>query len=65
MATLLCSYCRCALEKVEVANGRAVVVCLICDEVGNADEIAAGGRLGPAAQFKRRPLGVRRTSRSR
>jgi hypothetical protein len=65
MATPLCSYCRCALERIEVANGGAVVVCLICDEIGNADEVAAGARLRPAAQFKRRPLGTRRSPRAR
>lgn len=64
MRMLLCSYCRCELAQIQVANGRAVAVCPICDEIGNADEVAAGRPIGPAAQI-RRPAKARRPARKR
>ncbi|MDI3468964.1 MAG: hypothetical protein OJF62_001027 [Pseudolabrys sp.] len=65
MRTLLCSYCRCELAQIQVANGRAVAVCLICEEVGNADEVAAGRPIGPAARIRRRPAKARRSAQKR
>jgi hypothetical protein len=65
MRALLCSYCRCELVQVQIANGRAVAVCLICDEIGNADEVAAGRPIGPAAQIRHRSAKARRLARTR
>ena len=45
---LLCISCRCEIERVEIARGRIVAICLACDAYGDAAELVAGVRLSPA-----------------
>jgi hypothetical protein len=54
MRALVCTSCRCTLESIEVANGRAMVICIACEGVGNADEIALGAALTAFEQPPRR-----------
>ena len=45
---LLCISCRCEIERVDIARGRIVAICVACDAYGDAAELVAGVRLGPA-----------------
>jgi hypothetical protein len=45
---LLCISCRCEIERVDIARGRIVAICLACDAYGDAAELVAGVRLSPA-----------------
>jgi hypothetical protein len=45
---LLCISCRCEIERVDIARGRIVAICLACDAYGDAAELVAGVRLAPA-----------------
>jgi len=45
---LLCISCRCEIERVDIARGRIVAICLACDAYGDAAELVAGVRLNPA-----------------
>jgi hypothetical protein len=45
---LLCISCRCEIERVDIARGRIVAICAACDAYGDAAELVAGVRLGPA-----------------
>ena len=42
---LLCISCRCQIERVDIARGRIVAICLACDAYGDAAELVAGVRL--------------------
>ena len=57
MRALVCTSCRCTLEHIEVGKGRAMVFCVACEGVGNADEIALGASLTvfEQPQPRRRP----------
>ena len=46
---LLCISCRCENERVDIARGRIVAICVACDAYGDAAELLAGVRLSPAA----------------
>ena len=50
MRVLVCTSCRCTLEQIEVANGRAVAICITCESIGNVHEIALGARATPFEQ---------------
>jgi hypothetical protein len=41
--------CRCEVERIEIAGGRIVAICLTCEAYGNEAELAAGGRFSPPA----------------
>ena len=45
---LLCISCRCEIERVDIARGRIVAICVACDAYGDAAELVAGVRLEPA-----------------
>ena len=45
---LLCISCRCDIERIEIARGRIVAICVACDAYGDAAELVAGVRLAPA-----------------
>ena len=45
---LLCISCRCEIERVDIARGRIVAICLACDAYGDAAELVAGVRLAAA-----------------
>jgi len=45
---LLCISCRCEIERVEIARGRIVAICIACDAYGDAAELVAGVRLAAA-----------------
>ena len=45
---LLCIGCRCEIERVDIAGGRIVAICVACDAYGDAAELGAGVRLVPA-----------------
>lgn len=45
---LLCISCRCEIERVDIARGRIVAICVACDAYGDAAELVAGVRLAPA-----------------
>jgi hypothetical protein len=49
MAKLLCCrLCRVEMRPIAFAEGRAVLVCVDCDMIGLAHEVARGATLGPA-----------------
>ena len=48
---LLCISCRCEIERVEIARGRIVAICVACDAYGDAAELVAGVRLAPAEKL--------------
>ena len=45
---LLCFSCRCENERVDIARGRIVAICVACDAYGDAAELVAGVRLAAA-----------------
>ena len=45
---LLCVSCRCEIERIDIAGGRAVAICVSCEAYGDAGELAAGVALNPA-----------------
>jgi hypothetical protein len=45
---LLCISCRCEIERVDIARGRIVAICVACEAYGDAAELVAGVRLAPA-----------------
>jgi hypothetical protein len=47
---LLCFSCRCEVERIEIAGGRVVVMCVACEAYGDAAEAAEGRSLGRPAQ---------------
>lgn len=47
MHVLACVECRCELERIPLASGRAVVVCLSCEMIGDEREVAHGAKLVP------------------
>ena len=61
MRALVCVACRCELDRMEVGQGRAIVICLACEAIGHADEIALGARLiGIGDEAPRRSPDARR-----
>jgi hypothetical protein len=50
------------LEEIRLADGSLVVVCITCDTIGNAHEVALGASLIPADSAKRRAPRQRRAS---
>lgn len=48
MMRLHCMSCRCEIERVEIARGRIVAICLACEAYGDAAELVAGVRLAAA-----------------
>jgi hypothetical protein len=44
---LLCVSCRCEIERIDIAGGRAVAICVGCEAYGDAGELAAGVTLNP------------------
>lgn len=49
MARLFCCrLCRVELAPIALADGRAVLVCVDCDTIGLAHEIAQGAKMGAA-----------------
>jgi len=68
MAKILwCAHCRTVLEEVTLHDRSVVVLCIGCDLVGNAGEVALGARLVPADAVRgaRRGRGVTRGRRSK
>lgn len=45
---MLCISCRCHIERVEIAGGRIVAICVACDAYGDAAELVAGVRMAAA-----------------
>jgi hypothetical protein len=62
---LLCIGCRCELTHLAIGNGGLVVVCIACETIGNAREIAEGQKLRPVAPTPRRRVRVVVSSRNR
>jgi hypothetical protein len=54
MRIFACRGCRCVLERVEIAGGRAVVYCLTCEQIGHEHEVAQGARLIAIERVRRR-----------
>jgi hypothetical protein len=57
---LLCIACRCEVERVEIARGRVVAVCVACEAYGDAAEMVAGVQLTAAEPVSAVPKGWRR-----
>jgi hypothetical protein len=57
-----CVSCRAILEEIRLADGSLVVVCITCDTIGNAHEVALGASLIPADSGKLRTPRQRRAS---
>ncbi|MBV8792740.1 MAG: hypothetical protein JO237_11905 [Pseudolabrys sp.] len=55
MRELVCVSCQCELERVEIAGGRAVVICLECRQTGDEQDFMTGGQLFSMPQEPRRP----------
>ncbi len=55
MRALVCVACRCEVERVEIAGGQAVVICVECRLAGDEGHFAAGARLADMPQEPRRP----------
>jgi hypothetical protein len=60
-----CHYCVVELERLVLADGTAVLLCVDCDLIGLEREIADGGPLWPAGVVERRRPANRRRSRVR
>jgi hypothetical protein len=55
MRVLVCVACRCEVERIEIAGGVAVVLCVECRLTGDEAHFAHGARLADMPQEPRRP----------
>jgi hypothetical protein len=54
MARIVCCWaCRVELEPIRLADGSSAILCVACDVIGFAHEVALGGPLVPAETAKR------------
>lgn len=58
-----CIYCGVELAPFTLADGSVAVVCVGCDLIGEADDVARGARLAPADTPKPRPADRRHRHR--
>ena len=57
--TLICVSCRCEIERVEIAGGRVLAMCVSCEGYADAAELAQGVPLAAMEPLpERRPEGV-------
>ncbi len=55
MRLSVCVACHCHLERIEIAGGRTVVICVACRLTGDEQDYAMGARLAEMPQEPRRP----------
>jgi hypothetical protein len=52
--TLICLSCRCEVERIEIARGRGLAMCVSCEGYADAAEFAQGMPLNPASPLPQR-----------